>query len=115
MLRKRSLLFLLLRGLLVFAVVGGTAVLPVSVSPAASVSDAPFSVNALTANGRVNPLGIGGEDPVFGWQLASARRATAQKAYEIQVGRTAGVRRRVVVRQGARPTARSTCGTAVPT
>ena len=90
MLRKRSLLFLLLRGLLVFAVVGGTAVLPVSVSPAASVSDAPFSVNALTANGRLNPLGIGGEDPVFGWQSASARRATAQKAYEIQVGRTPG-------------------------
>ncbi|WP_198536385.1 family 78 glycoside hydrolase catalytic domain [Streptomyces resistomycificus] len=50
----------------------------------------PFSVRALTTNGRVNPLGIGGEDPVFGWQSASDRRATSQKAYEIQVGRTPG-------------------------
>ncbi|MFD3499449.1 family 78 glycoside hydrolase catalytic domain [Streptomyces sp. NPDC058678] len=45
-------------------------------------------MKALTTNGRVNPLGIGGEDPAFGWQLASNRRATSQKAYEIQVGRT---------------------------
>lgn len=93
MLRKRPLLFVLLRGLLVFAVVGGTAVVPASASPAApaaSVSDAPFSVRTPTTNGRVNPLGIGGEDPVFGWELASARRATSQKAYEIQVGSTPG-------------------------
>jgi alpha-L-rhamnosidase len=66
------------------------AALPASVSSAASVPDAPFAVKALSTNGRVNPLGIGDEDPVFGWQLASARRATSQKAYEIQVGRTPG-------------------------
>ncbi|MFI1051274.1 family 78 glycoside hydrolase catalytic domain [Streptomyces griseoruber] len=89
--RKPSLLFALLRGFLVFTVVGGTmAVQPASVSPTASASDAPFSVHALTTNGRLNPLGIGGEDPVFGWQSASARRATSQQAYEIQVGRTPG-------------------------
>ncbi|MFI1360883.1 family 78 glycoside hydrolase catalytic domain [Streptomyces sp. NPDC020898] len=57
-------------------------------APAASASDAPFSVRTPTTNGRVNPLGIGGEDPVFGWALASNRRTTSQKAYEIQVGRT---------------------------
>lgn len=90
MLRTRSLLFQLLRGLVVLAVVASVATLPASVSSAASEPDSSFAVNAPTTNGRVNPLGIGGEEPVFGWQLASARRATSQKAYEIQVGRTPG-------------------------
>ncbi|MEU9272626.1 family 78 glycoside hydrolase catalytic domain [Streptomyces sp. NPDC048251] len=44
----------------------------------------------MTTNGRANPVGINGDAPTFGWQLASARRATAQKTYEIQVGRTPG-------------------------
>ncbi|MFJ4205724.1 family 78 glycoside hydrolase catalytic domain [Streptomyces sviceus] len=89
MLRKRSFLSGFLRGLVVFAVVAGVAVLPSSVPPAtAAAPDAPFAVKALTTNGRVDPLGMGGEDPVFGWQLASARRATSQRAYEVQVGRT---------------------------
>ncbi|WP_213089954.1 family 78 glycoside hydrolase catalytic domain [Streptomyces umbrinus] len=65
------------------------AAIPASVSSAA-VRDVQFAVKAPTTNGRVNPLGIGGEDPVFGWQLASTRRATSQKAYEIQVGRKSG-------------------------
>ncbi|MBV1941751.1 family 78 glycoside hydrolase catalytic domain [Streptomyces sp. BV286] len=90
MLRKPSLLFVVLRCLLVLAVAGSATALPSSASPAASASDAEFSVQALTTNGRANPLGIGGEDPVFGWQSASDRRATSQKAYEIQVGRTPG-------------------------
>ncbi|WP_079140782.1 family 78 glycoside hydrolase catalytic domain [Streptomyces sp. LUP47B] len=90
MLRTRSLLLQLLRALVVLAVVASVATLPASVSSAASEPDSPFAVNALTTNGRVNPLGIGGEEPVFGWQLASARRATSQKAYEIQVGRAPG-------------------------
>ncbi|MDG9706654.1 family 78 glycoside hydrolase catalytic domain [Streptomyces sp. DH10] len=87
---KRSVLLVLLRGFVVLAVFGSVAILPTPMSSAASVSDAPFTVKALTANGRVNPLGIGGEDPVLGWQLASARRATSQTAYEIQVGRSPG-------------------------
>ncbi|MFI9169131.1 family 78 glycoside hydrolase catalytic domain [Streptomyces lincolnensis] len=66
------------------------AALPASASSAAPVRDVPFAVKAPTTNGRVNPLGIGGEDPVFGWQLTSTGRATSQKAYEIQVGRTPG-------------------------
>ncbi len=73
-----------------FAVVGGSAVVPASASPVSSALDPAFSVTTPTTNGRVNPLGIGGEDPVFGWQSSSARRATSQKAYEIQVGRTPG-------------------------
>ncbi|GHB85957.1 rhamnosidase [Streptomyces umbrinus] len=71
------------------AVLGSMAAIPASVSSAA-VRDVQFAVKAPTTNGRVNPLGIGGEDPVFGWQLASTRRATSQKAYEIQVGRKSG-------------------------
>jgi hypothetical protein len=47
-------------------------------------------VRALSTNSRTNPIGIGGETPVSGWQLASDRRATAQQAYEIQVGRGPG-------------------------
>ncbi|MEU4466137.1 family 78 glycoside hydrolase catalytic domain [Streptomyces sp. NPDC024017] len=87
---KRSVLLTLLRGFVVLAVVGSMAALPAPGSSAASTPDAPFTVKALSTNGRVNPLGIGAEDPVFGWQLASARRATSQKAYEIRVGRTPG-------------------------
>jgi alpha-L-rhamnosidase len=90
MLRTRTLLLQLLRGFVVLAVVASVATLPASVSSAASAPDSPFTVQALTTNGRVNPLGIGGEEPVFGWQLASTRRATSQKAYEVQVGRARG-------------------------
>ncbi|MCL6672591.1 family 78 glycoside hydrolase catalytic domain [Streptomyces panaciradicis] len=91
MLRKRAFLSGLLRGFVVFALVAGAAVLPTSVSTAsAAAPDASFAVKALTTNGRVNPVGMGGEDPDFGWQLVSARRATSQRAYEIQVGRTPG-------------------------
>ncbi|MHC3471081.1 family 78 glycoside hydrolase catalytic domain [Streptomyces sp. 7R007] len=90
-LRKCAFLSGLLRGTVIFAVVAGVAVLPTTVSPAtAATPDAPFAAKNLTTNGRVNPLGMGGEDPVFGWQLASARRATSQRAYEIQVGHTPG-------------------------
>ncbi|WP_199808902.1 MULTISPECIES: family 78 glycoside hydrolase catalytic domain [Streptomyces] len=70
------------------AVVGSVAILPATVSSA--VPDEPLTVKALSVNGRANPVGIGGEDPVLGWQLASVRRATMQKACEIQVGRTPG-------------------------
>lgn len=87
MLRKRALLFELL-ALAIGAVVGSVAILPATVSSA--VPDEPFTVKELSVNGRVNPVGIGGEEPVLGWQLASARRAASQKAYEIQVGRTPG-------------------------
>ncbi|MGI5195638.1 family 78 glycoside hydrolase catalytic domain [Streptomyces sp. CA-288835] len=90
MLRRRSLFLVLLRGLVVFAVVEGLSVLPAAASPAASDLEAPFTVKALTTNGRVDPLGIDAEDPVFGWQSMSTRRAASQKAYEIQVGRTPG-------------------------
>ncbi|MEU9629276.1 family 78 glycoside hydrolase catalytic domain [Streptomyces luteogriseus] len=80
----------LLTGFVVLAVLGGVTVLPTPLSPAAAAAGVPLAVRALTTNSRTNPIGIGGEAPVFGWQLASNRRATAQQAYEIQVGRGPG-------------------------
>ncbi|MFE6096612.1 family 78 glycoside hydrolase catalytic domain [Streptomyces massasporeus] len=90
MLLRRPLTLGLLTGFVVLAVLGGVSALPTPLSPAASAAGAPLAVRALSTNGRTNPLGIGGETPVFGWQLASDRRATAQQAYEIQVGRGPG-------------------------
>ncbi|WP_051705085.1 family 78 glycoside hydrolase catalytic domain [Streptomyces sp. NRRL S-455] len=90
MLHRRSFPSVILSGCIVFAVIGSVAIMPASVSSAASASDARFAVKALTTNGRVNPLGIGDEDPVFGWQLASDRRAASQQAYEIRIGRSPG-------------------------
>ncbi|MFD7242265.1 family 78 glycoside hydrolase catalytic domain [Streptomyces massasporeus] len=90
MLLRRPLMLGLFTGFVVLAVLGGVTTLPTPLSPAASAADPPLTVRALSTNNRTNPLGIGGEDPVFGWQLASDRRATAQQAYEIQVGRGPG-------------------------
>jgi len=61
-----------------------------AVPTAASGSWSGLRVTGLTTNGRVDPLGIGGAAPSFGWQSASARRATRQSAYEIRVGHRPG-------------------------
>lgn len=90
MLLRRPLTLGLFTGFVVLAVLGGVTALPTPLSPAASAAGTPLAVRALSTNNRTNPLGIGGETPVFGWQLASGRRATAQQAYEIQVGRAPG-------------------------
>lgn len=90
MLLRRPLMLGLCTGFVVLAVLGGVTALPTPLSPAASAADPPLTVRALSTNHRTNPLGIGGENPVFGWQSASDRRATAQQAYEIQVGRGPG-------------------------
>ncbi|WP_307793215.1 family 78 glycoside hydrolase catalytic domain [Amycolatopsis sp. MtRt-6] len=46
------------------------------------------TVDGLTTNGRVDPLGIPGAAPVFGWQISAARRAVTQTGYELEVGRS---------------------------
>jgi alpha-L-rhamnosidase len=56
--------------------------------PTSTASPAP-EVSGLTANGRVNPLGIPGAAPALGWRTSSSRRATTQTAYEIRVGSAA--------------------------
>ncbi|MFI0137771.1 family 78 glycoside hydrolase catalytic domain [Streptomyces luteogriseus] len=90
MLLRRPLMLGLFTGFVVLAVLGGVTALPTPLSPAAAAAGVPLAVRALSTNSRTNPIGIGGEAPVFGWQLASDRRATAQQAYEIQVGRGPG-------------------------
>ncbi len=56
----------------------------------ASAAAADLAVGALTTNARTNPLGIGGDDPVFGWASTSNARNVVQSAYEIRVGTEAG-------------------------
>ncbi|MEU0177044.1 family 78 glycoside hydrolase catalytic domain [Streptomyces massasporeus] len=90
MLLRRPLMLGLFSGFVVLAILGGVSALPHPLSPTASAADTPLTVRGLSTNSRTNPIGIGGETPVFGWQLASDRRATAQQAYEIQVGRRPG-------------------------
>ena len=87
--RQRFRFALLFRSFLVVVVTvgfAGSGPLPAGASPSV------LRVDGLTANGRVDPVGIGGEAPVLGWQLASARRAATQSAYEIRVGRKAGAK-----------------------
>src|SRR4051812_47085304 len=62
----------------------GVLVGPASASPWA------LRVGGLTTNGRVDPLGIGGATPSFGWQLTSPGRGARQSAYQIRVGRRPG-------------------------
>lgn len=59
-----------------------------SLLPTALADDAaPVTVVSPTTNSETTPLGIGGDDLRFGWQLASGSRGVAQSAYEIRVGK----------------------------
>jgi alpha-L-rhamnosidase len=69
--------------------VGGTMV-PGVTERAQAEAGTRIAVAGLTTNGRVNPLGIGGQDPVLGWASSSSQRGVTQSAYEIQVGSSAG-------------------------
>jgi alpha-L-rhamnosidase len=44
------------------------------------------SVVQMTTNGRVNPLGIGGDDISFAWAIAAEGRGVVQSAFELRVG-----------------------------
>ncbi|WP_158853379.1 family 78 glycoside hydrolase catalytic domain [Saccharothrix deserti] len=91
---SRSRMFVPLRNFLVLVVTlgftGGALVGLGPVSAHSVTSSSTFFVEGLTTNGRVDPLGIGGEKPSLGWRLASSERAAVQSAYEIRVGRTPG-------------------------
>ncbi|MBP2330678.1 alpha-L-rhamnosidase [Kibdelosporangium banguiense] len=54
------------------------------------MSSSGLRVDGLSANGRVDPVGIDGRNPSLGWRLASSERAVVQRAYEIRVGRAPG-------------------------
>ncbi|WP_236089494.1 family 78 glycoside hydrolase catalytic domain [Antribacter soli] len=68
----------------------GGILLPSPAEEAQAEVAALIAVAGLTTNGRVNPLGIGGQDPVLGWASSSSRRGVTQLAYEVQVGSSAG-------------------------
>jgi len=57
--------------------------------PSAAAENA-LQASALTVNDRMTPLGIGGEQPHFGWTSISQRRGMVQTAYELRVGSTPG-------------------------
>lgn len=63
--------------------------LSASIAPAAH-ADEGLAVGSLTTNGRVDPLGIPGADPVFGWKTSSDSRGVVQAGYEVEVGRSPG-------------------------
>src|SRR5688572_32304730 len=54
--------------------------------PPATAIAATVTVDGLTTNGRVNPLGISGGSPAFGWMSKSDRRNVTQTAYQIKLG-----------------------------
>lgn len=70
------------------ALAGGLAVAvppAVSAAPAAVAAAAQVELTGLTTNGRVDPLGIPGATPSFGWQARSTARGVVQSAYQVQV------------------------------
>lgn len=67
--------------------IGGLAALSPGSALAAGQT---ISVGSLTTNGRVDPLGIPGGAPTFGWASASPARGVVQGAYEVEVGSEIG-------------------------
>lgn len=56
-----------------------------------ALSGAPaVAVDRMTVNGRVDPLGIGGDQISFAWAIAADERNEVQSAYEVRVGTTSG-------------------------
>jgi alpha-L-rhamnosidase len=49
-----------------------------------------LTVETMTVNGRVNPLGIPAGEISFGWSMVSPQRGARQTAYQIRVGSSAG-------------------------
>ena len=57
----------------------------------AAITDAhALSVGQMTTNGRINPLGIGGDALSLAWSIESDTRGTVQGAYRVRVGTTEG-------------------------
>jgi alpha-L-rhamnosidase len=74
---------------LALALVVALGVSLLALSPPASALGG-IRVGDLTTNGRVNPLGIGGSTPYFGWVSTSHDRGVVQSAYEVRVGTRPG-------------------------
>jgi alpha-L-rhamnosidase len=78
MTHPRSYSAVLLRSVLVLVVtlglVGGTLACLGPVAAHADPSRSAFAVDGLTTNGRVNPVGIGGEAPSLGCASVTSER-----------------------------------------
>ncbi|SFA82046.1 Ig-like domain (group 3) [Nocardioides alpinus] len=69
------------------ALVGGLGAMapsPAAAAPSAAAAAA-VSLSGLQTNGRVDPLGIPGDAPSFGWTAASTARGVVQDAYQVRV------------------------------
>ncbi|WP_308797433.1 family 78 glycoside hydrolase catalytic domain [Agromyces silvae] len=55
--------------------------------PAAAATN--VSVEALSVSGQAEPIGVGGTEPEFGWQLAGDRRGIQQAAYQVRLAESA--------------------------
>lgn len=86
--RRTGVLSSLVAGLAALAL--GVGVLSLPAAAAASGPSTALRVTGLTTNARVNPVGIGGQNPSFGWQLASSLPGARQSAYQIRVGSRPG-------------------------
>ncbi|WP_193607907.1 family 78 glycoside hydrolase catalytic domain [Nocardioides lijunqiniae] len=60
-------------------------VAPIALGAPAAHAAEPLSVGHLTANGRVDPLGIPGAAPTLGWVSESTARGVVQSAYQVRV------------------------------
>ncbi|MGC7096235.1 family 78 glycoside hydrolase catalytic domain [Amycolatopsis lurida] len=85
----RGKVWVALRALVLFAVL---VVLPGVLVPVPASAGEGIRPGSLTVNDRVDPLGIGGERPHFGWASTSDQRGVVQSAYEVWVGSTSGAR-----------------------
>lgn len=68
--------------------VGRLPVVALLLSCAVAGEVSALSVGRMTTNGRVNPLGIGGDDLSLAWGIESEARGTVQSAYHVRVGTT---------------------------
>ena len=65
--------------------------LQAATSPAHATAKAgELTVQAMTTNARIQPLGIAADDISLGWTLTSKTRGTRQQAYEVRVGTRPG-------------------------
>ena len=78
--------------LALFLTLSTAALVQVGVAPAASAAASGIAVDTMTVNGRVDPLGIPGEAPSFGWSSTATGRDVVQSAYQVRVaGSEAGL------------------------
>ncbi|MDQ2660675.1 MAG: family 78 glycoside hydrolase catalytic domain [Actinomycetota bacterium] len=58
---------------------------PMAVSGPATAADGDISTSGLTTNGRVDPLGVTADAPIFAFKSTSTGRGVMQSAYRIRV------------------------------